>query len=375
MVYRIGFVMEQTLGQITHTQNFRQWVAKDPEVDPTWILIAYDTPGPLRSVPIVGRNWTVRASLEARARIREVLRRQPLDALFLHTQVTALFSRRLMAQIPSIVSMDATPINFDNVGGPYGHRPNRVRQIESVKNALMRRTFNSARKLVIWHEAGKRSLVDDYRIPPDKVAVIPPGIDMDRWRFARPASASGPVRLLFVGGDFRRKGGDLLLAAFRSRLMDECELDIVTREPVDTTGLVNVRVHHGLGPNVPELVALYARADVFIFPSLADMLPLAIMEALAAGLPVIATNVGALAEQVEHGVTGFLIPPGDEGALADTALRLIRDAPLRQQMGAAARRAAEQRFNGATNYPRILSICKSCADSARPVRAANGCRP
>jgi glycosyltransferase involved in cell wall biosynthesis len=360
--------MEQTLGQITHTQNFRQWVAKDPDVDPTWILIAYDTPGPLRSVPIVGRNWTVRASLEARARVREVLRKQPLDALFLHTQVTALFSRGLMARIPSIVSMDATPINFDNVGGPYGHRPSSVRQVESVKNALMRRTFNSAEKLVIWHEAGKRSLVEDYRIPADKVEVIPPGIDMERWRFTRAATAADTVRLLFVGGDFRRKGGDILLAAFRRRLMRECELDIVTRERVDTTGIDNVRVHNGLGPNAPELVALYARADMFVFPTLADMLPLAIMEALAAGLPVIATHVGAIPEQVDHGVTGFLIAPGDEQALGNMALRLVRDAALRHRMSAAARLAAEQRFNGATNYPRILSICKRCADAARVPR-------
>jgi glycosyltransferase involved in cell wall biosynthesis len=124
---------------------------------------------------------------------------------------------------------------------------------------------------------------------------------------------------------------------------------------------VNVRVHHGLGPNAPELVALSARADVFIFPTLADMLPLAVMEALAAGLPVLATNVGYLGEQVDDGVTGYLIEPGDEHALADAALRLIRDPALRRTMGAAARRAAEERFNSAVNYPKILEACKQCA--------------
>jgi len=362
MVYRIGFVMEQTLGQITHTQNFMPWVAKDPEVEPTWILIPYDTPGPLRSVPIVGGNWTVRASLTARARVREVLRRQKLDALFLHTQVTALFAHRLMAEIPSVVSLDATPINFDTVGGPYGHQPSHLPLIEGAKNALMRRTFSHAQKLVIWHQAGKRSLVDDYGVPAERVVVVPPGIDLEKWHFNRePADPSAPVRLLFVGGDFRRKGGETLLTAFRNRLMHECELDIVTREPVNTDGMVNVRVHHGLGPNAPELVALSARADVFIFPTLADMLPLAVMEALAAGLPVLATNVGYLGEQVDDGVTGYLIDPGDEHALADAALRLIRDPALRRTMGAAARRAAEERFNSAVNYPKILEACKQCA--------------
>jgi glycosyltransferase involved in cell wall biosynthesis len=361
MAYKIGFVMEQTLGQITHTQNFMPWVADDSEVDPTWMLIAYDTPRPLRSVPIIGRNWTLRASLEARARVRAVLRRETLDALFLHTQVTALFARRLMRQVPSIISLDATPINFDRVGGPYGHRPSAVPRIEGIKNALMRRTFRYARKMVIWHHAGKRSLVDDYRVPAEKVVVIPPGIDLKRWSFAREPGWSSPVRLLFVGGDFRRKGGETLLAAFGARLMQECELDIVTRDPVDVQGLSNIRVHHGLRPNMPELIDLYARADIFIFPTLGDMLPLAIMEAMAAGLPVITTRVGALGEQIDDGVTGFLIEPGDEHSLAETTLRLIRDATLRRGMGAAARRAAEERFDARRNYGRLLNVCKNVA--------------
>jgi glycosyltransferase involved in cell wall biosynthesis len=366
MPYRIGFVMEQTLGQITHTQNFMPWVADDSDVDPTWMLIPYDAPGPLPSVPLIGRNWTVRASLEARARLRNVLRRQTLDALFLHTQVTALFARRLMMQIPSIISLDATPINFDRVGGPYGHRPSAVPRLEGIKNALMRRTFRYARKMVIWHHAGKRSLVDDYQVPAERVAVIPPGIDLPRWNFARENSRSSPVRLLFVGGDFRRKGGDMLLAAFGARLMAECELDIVTRDPVQLQGLSNVRVHHGLRPNMPELIDLYARADVFIFPTLGDMLPLAIMEAMAAGLPVITTRVGALGEQIDDGVTGFLIEPGDEHLLAETTLRLIRDLTLRRDMGAAARRAAEERFDARRNYRSLLDLCKSVA-AAGPV--------
>jgi glycosyltransferase involved in cell wall biosynthesis len=362
MAYRIGFVMEQTLGQITHTQNFMPWVAQDPEVEPIWILISYEKPSPLRSIPVVGDNWTMRASLEARARVREVRQRHALDALFLHTQVTTLFARRLMMEIPTVVSLDATPINFDTVGGPYGHRPSRFRIVEKAKNAIMRRNFSEARRLVIWHEAGKRSLIDDYGVPTERISVIPPGIDLERWKFSRDSSVrTGPIRLLFVGGDFRRKGGETLLKAFGSRLLHECELDIATREPVDTAGMANVRVHHGLGPNAPGLIDLYARADVFVFPTLADMLPLAIMEALAAGLPVIATTVGYLGEQVQDGVTGYLVAPGDEQALADATLRLVRDPSLRQTMGTAARRFAEQRFNSAVNYPGILAVCKAAA--------------
>src|SRR5262245_14919979 len=119
MAYRLAFVMEQTLGQVTHTQNFQNWVANDPEVEPIWIPIAYESQAAWGSVPVVKTNWTLRASLEARSRVRAVLRTRKVDGLFFHTLVTALFAHRLMRKFPTVVSMDATPLNFDAIGTPY----------------------------------------------------------------------------------------------------------------------------------------------------------------------------------------------------------------------------------------------------------------
>jgi glycosyltransferase involved in cell wall biosynthesis len=110
-------------------------------------------------------------------------------------------------------------------------------------------------------------------------------------------------------------------------------------------------------------MALYARADLFTFPTLADTLPIAVMEAMASGLPIVTTTVGALCEEVEDGVTGFLIPPGDAKALAEATLRLVRNPQLRREMGAAARRTADRRFNGSRNYPQVLAVCKRCVDA------------
>ena len=361
MAYKLGFVMEQTLGHVTHTENFRHWAAKDPEITPTWILVSFDTPDPW---DFIRRNWTVRASLQARAQVQAVLRTERLDGLFFHTQVTALFAERLMAKIPTVISMDATPLNFDSIGRPYDHSPSGYRLLEAFKNALNRRTFSKARRLITWHEWGKDSLVRDYSMNPGKVEVIPPGIDLGRWNFPRSPSTrpQGPVRLLFVGGDFRRKGGEILLKAFRQELMRDCELDIVTRDDVDTRGLVNVRVHRGLGPNAEDLLALYARADLFVFPTFGDTLPIVLMEAMASGLPVVATRIGALHEEVEDGVTGFLVQPGDADALAQATRRLVADPDLLRQMSDAARRRADRLFNGAKNYSRLLTVCKRCVD-------------
>jgi glycosyltransferase involved in cell wall biosynthesis len=363
MAYRLGFVMEQTLGHVTHGKNFQQWIANDPDVIPTWIPVSYEARDRWNNVPFVNSNWTLKASIRAREQVTEVLRSTKLDGLFFHTQVTAIFARGLMADIPTVVSMDATPLNFDKIGSPYDHQPSRFGPLESFKNAMNRRAFRQARRLITWHEWGKDSLVTEYGVDPHKVVVIPPGVDLDKWKSNRSDEPARPVRLLFVGGDFRRKGGDTLLKAFRDSLMPHCELDIVTRENVDTQGLTNVRVHHGLGPNVPELMALYARADIFTFPTLADTLPLVVMEAMASGLPVITTTVGALREEVEDGVTGFLIAPGDANALAEATLRLVTNPQLRRDMSSAARNSADQRFNASRNYPHVLAVCKNCVDA------------
>ncbi len=133
-----------------------------------------------------------------------------------------------------MVSMDATPINFDNIGSPYNHTP-QLRSACSNPSRTWSTAAASARrsKLISWCEWAKDSLEKDYGIERDKVVVVPPGVDLEKWKSAREGAAQRPVRLLFVGGDFRRKGGDTLLEAFRTSLQQECELDIVTREPVN----------------------------------------------------------------------------------------------------------------------------------------------
>jgi glycosyltransferase involved in cell wall biosynthesis len=363
MSYSIGFVMEQTLGHVTHYRNLRQWTSADPDIDPEWLEVPFDAEDRWSRMPGVRSNWTLRASFRAREQARAAMARKRFDGLFFHTQVTALFGSRLMAGCPSVVSMDATPINVDSVGEAYSHAPSGSRSLEALKNTLNRHTFRSAKHLITWCDWAKQSLVTDYGVDASKVTVIPPGIDLGRWHFERSgAPQNRPLRLLFVGGDFRRKGGDILLRAFRKELKGRCELDIVTREDVETTAGEGIRIHHGLNSNAPALLDLYAKADAFVFPTLGDCLPIAVMEAMASGLPVVSTCVGAISEEVEDGRTGFLTPPGDTETLSKLVLRLADDADLRREMGAAGRQVAEDRFDGEKNYRRVLAVCKRCAD-------------
>ncbi|MCC2668554.1 MAG: glycosyl transferase group 1 [Armatimonadetes bacterium] len=364
---RLGLAMEYSLGHVTHADNLKAVLARDRSVRPSYIDLPYHrTPGWWAGLPGVRSNWSLRASLGAYLGLRR--RTASLDGALFHTQVTSLLSANIMRRVPSVISLDATPLQYDALGAHYGHTPSADSRVERLKWRLNRQAFANAAHLVCWSEWAKASLVADYGVVPEKVTVIPPGIDTDRWRFPdRTERRGGGLNILFVGGDFQRKGGDTLLEAFQllPRSLG-AHLHLVTGTQGVAEGVPGVTVHHGITANSEALLRLFAEADLFVFPTRADCLPLAVMEALAAGLPVITTRVGALAEAVVHGETGLVISPDDAPAMAEAIRTLAEDPVRRAQFGAAAREAALERFDARTNYGRLLEILKHTAGSSRP---------
>jgi glycosyltransferase involved in cell wall biosynthesis len=94
-----------------------------------------------------------------------------------------------------------------------------------------------------------------------------------------------------------------------------------------------------------SLAEALAVVDVFVLPSLMEGHPLAILEAMAAGKPVVATTVGGNGEAVEEGVTGLLVPPADPAALAEAMLKVLGDPQGAERMGLEARRRLRERFS------------------------------
>ena len=133
------------------------------------------------------------------------------------------------------MSLDATPIQYDELGAHYGHDTGSDR-IEHLKWRANRACFARAAAIVTWADWTRDGLVDRYDVPADKIVVIPPGVDYQRWAAIGGGGepASDAVRVLFVGGDFVRKGGLVLLDALREVRAAgiDVTLDIVTRDPV-----------------------------------------------------------------------------------------------------------------------------------------------
>ena len=366
---RFAFVLEQTLGHVAHTANLERALARTDWIETQVVKLSFTPRNALERLPGF-RNWSLRSSRMARAALHNARGQGPLDAVFIHTQVASLLSAGVMRSLPSVVSLDATPRNFDNVGRAYGHRRGGP-LTETVKAMVNRRAFMSASALVTWSRLAADSLTADYGVPASRIRVIPPGVDLERFRPGDGHPGSGPVRVLFVGGDFERKGGQELMAALR--WLPEAELDVVTGADVPPFAAgARCRVHRGLSPGDEPLLDLYRRADVFALPTRGDCLPQVLAEAAASGLPLVATATGAIPEVVQHGLNGFLVPPGSPADLRAALRRLVESPDLRRSMGRESLALAHRDHDAMANYRRIFELMAELAHPQPRRLAARG---
>lgn len=370
-IQRFVFIIEQGLGHVTHGLNLESALAVTPGIDATVLKVR---PGKTAGVrPLMGTdNWSLQCSWAARVLLRRELAAGRVDAVFIHTQVAALLAGNVMKAVPTIVSLDATPLDFDSLGAAYDHSRSPV-LVEAVKYRINRRALSGAAAVVTWSGWAASSVERDYGIPGERVHTVFPGVDVNSFIPSR-KTESGPVRVLFVGGDFERKGGyDLLDAA--AGLEGRIELDLVTPAEVEIPVGVTARVHRDVTANSSHMVNLYRDADVFALPTRGDCTPLVVAEAMASGLPVVATTVGSIPHMVEDGVSGLLVPPGDPARLR-VALEALVGAPARREaMGSAGRAVAEAHHDSTRNWRRIFDLMSSLVavrESGVPAGAAPG---
>jgi glycosyltransferase involved in cell wall biosynthesis len=178
--------------------------------------------------------------------------------------------------------------------------------------------------------------------------VIHNGVDLSGATV--PQTRGGPCRLVTVGRLQAPKDALTLVRALAELPRGAYEAVIVGDGP-DRPALesevrrLGLESTVGLAGERNDVAQLLAASDVFVLSSRSEGLPLSILEAMAAGLPVVAANVGGVSELVLQGETGFLVPPGDPRSLAGALEHLLDDPGLRGRLGAAARIRVEERFD------------------------------
>jgi glycosyltransferase involved in cell wall biosynthesis len=356
--FRPGFVVEQILGHITHSLNLKRVLDQEESCDPVWIDVPFRPDGLNYRLPPLSINWSLRGSYFARSMLNSPTAKG-LDALFVHTLMIGMLGGSVFRKVPTVLSVDATPINLDEFASAYQHR-RLPAPVEALKLHFTRQVLQEAKAYVAWSEWAKRSLVDDYGVQAERVAVITPGADLGLFNKSASPRQDGPVRILFVGNDFTRKGGDLLLECFRQRLQGRAELRIVSGSD-EVQAAEGVSVHRGLTANSEPLLNLFETSDIFVLPTRSDCLALVLGEAMAASLPIITTSVGAHPEAVRHGENGLIVEPGSAEQLGAALETLVDNPGLRRTMGEAGRQAAEERFDCERNALQVLDLMKSIA--------------
>lgn len=221
--------------------------------------------------------------------------------------------------------------------------------------------------------------------PVSRITVIRNGVDLERFgRHSRDAArrAIGVTPTAFVVGTVGRlvpvKDQRQLIAAAHLLVQRGIPLTVIIvgdgelrselLDQIDRLGLQEHVRLLGSRDDVPELMAAF---DVFALPSQSEGLSNTVLEAMASGLPVVATRVGGNPELVQSGTTGLLVPPGDERELAEAVSALYLDADCRRRMAMAARHRAQSAFSVSGMYERYTDLYCAAVESHRLRRAGD----
>ena len=296
----------------------------------------------LGAVPCALRSW--------RASRYVAERRSTIDAI---VQVGATFEVKGADGIPYFLCCDSN-IRMAQYGQSTGYSDASPLS-EAELAAVARREANVYRKadaIFPLSERLRRSFVDDFAIPADRVRAIYAGPNFVSDRVTATGSqpvAKRPPTALFVGLQFHRKGGDLLVESFRRvraqlpdarLLLAGVPVGFVDEPGITCLGILNKNQPAGAA----ALADAYASADVFVLPTRFEPFGIAFVEAMHFGLPCIGPQSWAVPEIIANGETGFTVPIENSDALTERLVRLLGDRSLASTMGQAAQARARRLF-------------------------------
>jgi L-malate glycosyltransferase len=215
--------------------------------------------------------------------------------------------------------------------------------------ALQRSAYTFAHCIVANAEAAAARLRREY-VPPSKIRVVPNGLDLDRFTAA--AHRPSTQRIAIVANLRPEKGHDTLIDAAPAVLarFPGATFDVVGAGPEREALVARARARgvaqaFAFSGHAEDVLAHLREADVFVLPSRTEAFPNAILEAMAAGVPVVASAVGGILEVVRDDVTGLLVPADRPDVLAHRVNRLLGESLLRERLAAAGRALVVERYS------------------------------
>jgi glycosyltransferase involved in cell wall biosynthesis len=308
------------------------------------------------------------ASRHVRERVEELRHVHGLAGLVVNTQSAGLDLHDI--GLPIHVCLDAT---FRQLARSPWFAPNLLsRWVQPLTLrglfAAERRLFKDAASFLPWSEGVRQSLIEEYGVPAEKIMLLPPSVTL------KPRSASWPSqvrpRILFMGGDFRRKGGELLLDCYHKHLTCDYDLHVVTQSAL--AEMPGVFVHRNVQAQSPQWLEQWQKADVFVFPSTLETFGIVLLEALAFGVPVVSSTAGAAQEVLADGQAGLLVSNLNTETLAQAIQTVFLDKETTKRRVAAGLRRADTDYQLSRNAERLASWLQARLKQAEPAPLAEG---
>lgn len=205
--------------------------------------------------------------------------------------------------------------------------------------------YQNAKLIFTTNENARKSLIDDYGVREEKAIKVGYGLTQDTIpEFTK--SYDGKT-ILFIGMDFERKGGYVLLEAFKEVRKQIADAKLIIVGPNKEIFKINQPGVELLGciRDKQKIEELYKQASIFAMPSLCEPFGLVFLEAMSYKLPCIGTTIDAMPEIIEDGKTGFLVPPKDVDKLAEKIITLLNNSHLLEKMGQEAQRRTKESFH------------------------------
>jgi glycosyltransferase involved in cell wall biosynthesis len=259
--------------------------------------------------------------------------------LFFHVSLAASVLAGL-ARVPLVTTAHlGSP---EDLGGAVG------KATSVYERTFGRRVLNASHRVIAVSQS-VATHISPLMKDPARLRVIPNGVDLERFTPNREPNNQGAATVVFVGRLIFNKGPQALLDAVPQVLsrFPQTRFQFVGDGPM-RADLERKAAQRKLADQVEfmgqreDVAGLLGKASVFCRPSLSEGLPLTALEAMACGLPVVATRAGGTAEVVEDGITGYIVAPNHPAEVADRLCRLLTDDSLRAEMGRRGRKAAEQ---------------------------------